>query len=283
MPKTQKNIYSHIHRQGSLIRLLFLLFLFTGVLIFSPLRPSGEAAGLSFGFTGSQDVINGMIVSVSQDDTDVLIPAHVNNAAYIVGVTVDKRSSSVVFDDNDTVYVANEGTVEVFVSDQAGQVKEGDLITVSTIGGVGKKADSSGIGREKIVGVAKSAFDEAAVDTRDFSFANSGDVKVGLIRMELLDDLAALQPGGSSIENIGSRIAGKSVSFVQSFVSASIAVVGFVISGALMFGSIRGSFLSIGRNPLSARSIYGGLVRASMLSLSVMMLGVVAGYVVLIV
>ena len=243
-----------------------------------------QAAGLSFGFSDGEGVKTGMIVSVSKEDTDKLVPAHVNNATYVVGVAVDQKTSSVVFDNNDSIYVANDGTVDVFVSDLGGDIKSGDLITVSTIGGVGRKADPIGTTTQKIIGVAKSDFDATSADAKEFNLENSGRVHIGSVSMELLDDLSGIQPEmPSTLENLGTKIAGKDVSFTQSFVSAIVAILGFVISGILMFGAVRGSFLSIGRNPLSAKSIYSGMVRASLLSLSVMMLGVVAGYVVLIV
>lgn len=243
---------------------------------------SAQAAGLSFGFSDGEGVKTGMIVSVSKDNTDVLEPAHVNNSSYVVGVAVDKQSSSVVFDNNDSVYVANDGTVDVFVGDLGGDIVSGDLVTVSTIGGVGRKADAIGTTTQKIIGVAKSDFTGEEADAREFNLENSGKVHIGSIQMELLDDLSGIQPEiPSTLENLGTKIAGKDVSFTQSFVSAIVAVLGFVVSGILMFGAIRGSFLSIGRNPLSAKTIYSGMIRASLLSLSVMMLGVVAGYVVL--
>lgn len=257
----------------------FITFAFLSVNIYS-----AQAAGLSFGFSSGDGVKTGMIVSVSREDTDTLEPAHVNNSSYVVGVAVDQRQSSVVFDNNDSIYVANDGTVDVFVSNLGGDVVAGDLITVSTIGGVGRKADPIGTTTQKIVGVAKSDFNQDSTDAKEFDLENSGRVYIGSVSMELLDDLSGLQPElPSTLENLGTKIAGKDVSFTQSFVSAIVAILGFVISGILMFGAVRGSFLSIGRNPLSAKSIYSGMVRASLLSLSVMMLGVVTGYVVLIV
>jgi len=261
----------------------FLAFL-TTLMILSVNIYTAQAAGLSFGFSDGDGVQTGMIVSVSKDNTDKLEPSHVNNSSYVIGVAVDEKSSSVIFDNNDSVYVANSGEVEVFVSDQGGDIFSGDLITVSTIAGVGRKADPEGTTTQKIIGVAKTDFNKDSVDAKEFDLTNSGTVHIGSVRMQILDDLSGIQPkAANSLESLSAKIAGKSVGFGQSFVSATVAVLGFVISGILMFGAVRGSFLSIGRNPLSAKTIYSGMIRASLLSLSVMMLGIVAGYVVLIV
>ncbi len=67
----------------------------------------------------------------------------------------------------------------------------------------------------------------------------------------------------------------------QVLITAVVVIVAFVISGAMLYGAIKGSFTSIGRNPLSSKTIYQGMIRASLVSLSIMMLGIVGGYVVL--
>lgn len=245
---------------------------------------SVHAAGLSFGYKSGDGVVNGMIVSVKGDNTDSVEPANVNNASYVVGVAIDPLESAVVLDDNDSVYVAAEGSARVFVSNLNGDIEAGDLITVSTIDGVGRKK-SDGVDGEKVVGVAKASFNKSTPGASKQTLENAGDVSVGLIEIELLvgdpSTGSAADDGSNVLVRIGRKIAGKPVSLGQMIITATVVIVAFFVSGALLYGSMRGSFISIGRNPLSAKTIYQGMARSILVSLSVMMLGIVGGYVVL--
>jgi hypothetical protein len=245
---------------------------------------SVSAAGLSFGYKGGDSVVNGMIVSVDPEDAESVTPAHTNNKDYAVGVAVDQGQSAVVIDNDDSVYVATEGTVAVFVSTVGGDIEVGDLITISAIEGLGRKKipDTDG---QKVIGVAKTAFNKDADGAQEREFDNAGAVYVGQIQIEILISDPATgksqNDGTNVIVRIARRIAGKPVSLSQVIVTASVVIVAFVVSGALLYGAVRGSFTSIGRNPLSASTIYRGMARASLVSLSIMMLGIVGGYVVL--
>ncbi len=287
MPAKIKFYLKRAHTHANYTAYLASVFAFIGtvVILMVNIYPA-QAAGLSFGFGNSKDVVDGMIVSVDQQDTDSIVQATVNNADYVVGVSVNQASSAVVFDNDDSVYVASEGTVDVFVSTVGGDIEKGDLITVSTIGGAGKKKQE-GFDGQKIVGVAREDFSKDSPSAELITLENAGGVYVGLISIELLVGEPAVgqdqNDGDNVLIRIGRRIAGKPVSLSQVVLTASVIVVTFVVSGALLFGAIKGSFTSIGRNPLSAKTIYRGMTRASLISLTVMILGILAGYVVLII
>jgi len=283
--KNKKPIANALLRHRDKILFLALFCVLTSVMVWSPLGAYGvNAAGLSFGFNGGRNVVNGMIVSISREDVNMVERTHVNNAEYVVGVSVDKESSSVVFDNDDSVYVATEGTIELFVSDIGGDISSGDLISVSSISGVGRKK-SNDVPGQKIVAVAKSEFNATTEGAELIDLEHSGEVSVGVIMAEVLinepSSLAADTDSGIFVR-IARSIAGETVPIAQVVIAGAITVVGLFVSGALLFGSIKGSFLSIGRNPLSSKAIYAGMTRASLISLSVMMAGTVAGYMVLI-
>lgn len=278
-----KRVYTHANYPAYIASIF--AFLVT-VTILSANVYLADAASLSFGFGSSNDVVKGMIVSVDQEDTNSVEQAHVNNAEYVIGVAVDQASSSIVFDNDDAVYVATGGTVGVFVSTVGGDIVKGDLITVSTVGGVGRKklADAPG---QKVIGVAKSDFDESSPNAERITLENAGEISIGVVEVELLLS-GALDTQDENFETnvlirIGQRLAGRPVSLSQVIITASVITVTFVVSGALLFGAIKGSFTAIGRNPLSAKTIYRGMMRASIISLIVMALGIAAGYVVLII
>jgi len=287
MPTKIKNRVVRAGRHAKLTAYTMSVFVFvaTGIFVSTDFY-SVHAAGLSFGFGESQDIVNGMAVSVDRENTDKVVQANVNNADYVVGVAVDKDSSSVVFDNDDEIFVATEGTVGVFVSDVNGDISSGDLVTVSSIGGVVQKQASTN-DTQKIVGVAKEDFNADSKGAERVDLKNAGEVSVGLIRIEILvGEPATGQSDGSDnniLVRIGQRAAGRPVTLSQVVITASVILVAFLVSGSLLFGAIKGSFMSIGRNPLSANAIYRGLAQASLVSLGVMMLGIVAGYLVLLI
>lgn len=261
-----------------------ILSFFVSLLLVVLHAPSVYAATLSFGFKTGDGIVSGMIVSLDPSDAERLTPAHTNSKDYVVGVAVEPEQSSIVLDDDDSVYVATEGTVAVFVSTIGGEIQEGDLVSVSSIGGVGRKI-IDGLDGQKVIGVAKNPFNKETQGAQVRELENAGLVHVGQIEVELLIGEPALAPSADDPTNvlvrIGQRIAGRSVSFSQVTISAFVVVVAFIASGALLYGAVRGSFTAIGRNPLSAKAIYRGLAQTSLLSLSVMMLGIVGGYAVL--
>ncbi len=284
-PKTNSHLnrtYAYANLKASLVS--FSAFLVTMSFLLLNFY-TAYAAGLSVGYRSGNGVVNGMIVAVSNTDANSIEPANVNNSEYVVGVAVDQESSALVLDNNDSVYVATEGAVPIFVSTVNGDIEQGDLVMVSAIDGVGQKRDELTDGH-KVVGVAKGSFNKDSVGSQQRNFENSGEVYVGLVEVELLmgDPVAGRDStdSASALVRIGKKLAGKPVSLGQVIITAAVVIIAFVVSGALLFGAIKGSFTSIGRNPLSAKTIYQGMLRAILVSLAVMMLGIVGGYVVLV-
>lgn len=287
VPAKIQNSKKRTHAYASLKAYLvpFLSFILSLLILSVNLYPAA-AAGLSVGYKTGTGVVNGMIVAVSRDNTDSVEPANVNNADYVVGVAVDQDSSAVVLDNNDSLYVATEGVTAVFVSTLGGDISSGDLITVSTIDGVGRKKDPDLEG-QKVVGVARMDFNAESTGAQTRSLENSGEVSVGAIEIELLigDPSSGknINDGTNVLVRVGRKIAGKPVTIGQVILTVSVIIIAFLVSGALLFGAIKGSFISIGRNPLSAKTIYQGMARSIFVSLAVMMLGVVGGYAVLLI
>jgi len=138
-----------VSSSGMIIQ-LFLVFVIT---------PDVDAASLSFGFDQRNSVTEGMIVSVSQETAGAVERASVNNAQYVAGIAVGEKTSSAALDNGSasTIFVATTGTVNMYVSDVGGNIEEGDLISVSTIAGVGRKKARENTDKT-IVAIAKSAF-----------------------------------------------------------------------------------------------------------------------------
>jgi len=263
-----------VSSSGMIIQ-LFLVFVIT---------PNVDAAGLSFGFDQRNSVTEGMIVSVSQEAAGAVERASVNNAQYVAGIAVGEKTSSVALDNGSasTIFVATTGTVNMYVSDVGGNIEEGDLISVSTIAGVGRKKARENTDKT-IVAIAKSAFNSDTEGAKLFDLEHSGEVYIGLVRADVLLNEPFLEAAEDVdiVTRIGSSIVGKPVSLAQVMGAVVVVLAGMVISGAVLFGAIRGSLLSIGRNPLSANVIYSGMARVSGISVALMIIAIAAGYIVL--
>lgn len=106
---------------------------------------------------------------------------------------------------------------------------------------------------------------------------------IGSIPLEIIiqTSSAAYEDDSKGFLNIVEKAVGRPVTMIQAVSSVVIALAGFFVSGSLLYGAIRGSFLSIGRNPLSTQSIYKGMIRASIISLVVLLASLIFGWVVL--
>lgn len=269
-------------------RICFLLpfFVFVTVIASSALKVgAASAAGVSFGFSNSGEIADGMAVSVSKKDPDRIEQAHVENQDYLFGVTVEKSESTIIVDkSSDGYFVATDGEVAMFVSDIEGDIRAGDLLSISKIGGVGVKANESL--NQKIIGIAKKDFTGDEEGVRQVNLANNGRVNVGSINVELLIRESTSQNNENNesiLEYIARRIVGKPVSLAQAIVALALVVIGFLVGASFLYASIRSSFVSIGRNPLSTDMIYKGLVKSSIITIAIILITLIAGYIVLII
>ena len=68
---------------------------------------------------------------------------------------------------------------------------------------------------------------------------------------------------------------------VKMYVSVAIMAMSIVIAGILLYAGVRGSIISIGRNPLSKRSILRGLMQVIIGGVLVLIIGLFTVYLLL--
>ena len=237
---------------------------------------------------GTTDVLQkGMIVGLKEDDPTKVEALNVDQLDRMLGVIVDANDSPITISgDTQKVFVATVGRYDVLVSDQEGTINPADHVTLSSLNGIGMKATFQ---QSEIIGRAINGFDgtKNLVGTAKLS-DNTGvtkDVKIGRIQLDIaisknpLAKSAAVTP--EFLAKIGQAIAGKSLSPARLYISAGIFLVASFIAGAVLYAGIRSSIISIGRNPLSKKSIMRGLVEVIFTSLIVFIIGVVGVYLLL--
>jgi hypothetical protein len=247
-------------------------------------------ASLTETFKAQGDVANGNIVSLD-DQAKAVARSNSSNAGNIYGVIVSTGDVNFIQNKNTGVQVATSGVVDTFASTLNGPINEGDPITVTNVEGVGEKA----LGRSKIVGIAQGHLDSTTANTQDVKLKDdpaNRTVKVGLIPVKIevgiynpdnglingsLGDGASRNP----LEQVADGVAGKSVKTVTLIAATLILMVSVFSSIFLVLSSSYASMLSIGRNPLSERTIFRTLMRLVLISIVIFSLGIGLAYITL--
>jgi hypothetical protein len=149
------------------------------------------------------------------------------------------------------------------------------------------KADA---GQNVILGKALTSFDGSKGVSGTADLATSGGTKqvsIGLVQIDIsishnpLAVSVSGPPVPSFLRKSGENIAGKPVSTVRLYVSLAILLITLFMTASLLYGGVRSSMISIGRNPLAKKSILRGLVQVVVLGLIVFVIGLVAIYLLL--
>jgi hypothetical protein len=261
-----------------LVLLCLVAFKVTGVLY---------AQSVTQGYGTDETLQRGMIVGLKEGDATKVESLNVNNLDRILGVVVAPNDSPITLSDaKEKVFVATVGRYDLLVSDQEGAISPGEYVTASSLNGIGMKATFE---QSEIVGRALEGFDgtEGVVGTSKIKDTKGGERTVNIGRIEIdigvsknpIAKSAAVTP--EWLGKVGQAIAGKSLSPAKIYMGAGIFIVGASIAFAILISGVRSSMISIGRNPLSKKSILKGLLQVILTSLIVLIISVSAVYLLL--
>ena len=239
------------------------------------------------GYNHDTELQRATIVSLSADDSFKVEPATLDNLDRLHGVVVGKNDATFVLTkDEGQVLVSVNGRFEAFVSNENGPVQPGDFITISRVGGIGMKA---GEDEPTLIGKANTGFDgeSGVLSTTEITVAGQkqsvaiGRVKVdiGVSGNPLYKPTKAKVPG--FLEKLAENIAQKPVSPTRIYISMFVFFASGIISGVLLYSGIRSSVISIGRNPLSKKSITKSLMQIILTSVIILLLGIFGVYLLL--
>lgn len=250
-------------------------------------------SGMAFGATsssigqgfkaGSDGIVEGAIVSLRKQTSDTIELSNLTNRTRLMGVRVNSEQTLLELDNGNPVQVVTTGAVAAFVSDLNGVIKAGDRVTASPINGVGMRATESVM----VLGIAQAdmALDEAESRTITTKSGQKRTVRVGKV-MVMVDPMfyqftaqSSFVP--SAFQNLANGIAGHAVSPLRVMVAGLVIVLllGSVI--ALVYSSIHSSIISIGRNPLSKRSVHKGLFEVGVTTFGILAFAIILVYLVL--
>lgn len=246
-----------------------------------------EATGISKGFLTEDSIERGMVVSFADDSAEKVTKGTLSNESKIAGVTVSSTQSAIALSSpTSDIQVTSEGSVQVYVSDLEGKIKKGDYIGLSNIKGVGVKAGE--VNRYVLGTVLEDVdFNSSQASSMDAMGANNENIESKIALASVMVNIRG-NPMGDEAEKpfivvMGENLVGKPVSLSRIIVSSLVVVIVFLIAGVLLLASIRGSFISIGRNPLAVKSIHGGLLRVSVTSGLILLAGLGVAYAILLI
>jgi hypothetical protein len=258
-----------------------------GALIAALLLPmsAGAITSLSQGFTTTDTLPLGAIVSLQNNSSDHVVATTTSNVNSILGVVINDGSSLLTLSNSEEnqVQVATSGMVSVLVSDINGTISQGDPITASPVKGVGMKATNN----TKVVGIAqgKPTTNGDAKQSYTDSQGQKQPLILGEVPVLINVSYFYKQPDKtiipSAIQNVANALAGKTVNTTPIIISAVIFIVTLAVVVSIIYSMIRSSIISVGRNPMSQSAVYRDVIQLSALVLGILAVSVISIYFIL--
>ena len=245
------------------------------------------------GYAADSSLQTGTIVQLGGGSSGAakVSAASLSKLTQMYGVTVDAHNLSLTLSSAsiaNEVFVATTGTYPVLVSTQNGAIVKGDYVTISSVDGVGMKANPE---QSVVFGRAAADFDGKANVIGSASLKDTGGKvvkKVALGSIAVAIDIRHNPNEKSTAANIpkplqrlGEAIAEKPVGPIRIYLSIGITGISIVAAIALLYSGVRNSIISIGRNPLSKKPIFRALIEIILTSLIIVIVGLFAVYLLL--
>lgn len=248
-----------------------------------------SAQTVTQGYKSDTVLQKGMIVGLDAKDLAKVIPINYTQYNLLHGVVVNPSDSLILIGNNTTsVYVSTTGRASVMVDDQNGNLKPGDYVALSSISGIGDKATDTD---PLVLGKALTAFNGAdtaqQIGTAQVKDGTGKTVvlHIGYVSVDITIGKNPLLRTDNSLPRVLSKasnlVAGKVVSPVRVYVSLLILAITAFVSGSLIYGGVKSSLVSIGRNPLSKKTITRSLTQVVIVGLLVFLSGVFGVYLLL--
>lgn len=191
---------------------------------------------------------------------------------FIIGVVITNPavSLSLVNGGKNNYPVATSGNIEVNVNSSNGNIRSGDLITTSSIPGVGMRATKTGY----VIGSATS------------SYSSKNPKEVGKVNISLNLHYAYLaSPVLSNLKdifNLSILATYETPSAVFKYFVAGIVIILAALFGFLSFGRTANKGIeALGRNPLAGKMIELGIVLNVLIALGILGTGLIVAIVII--
>ena len=235
----------------------------------------------------------GTIVQMSGKDSGKVKVSTKDQRQNMFGVVVNRNQLALTFSGTELeneAYVATSGTYSVFVSTENGPISSGDFVTLSSIDGVAMKAGNADE-QSTVFGRAQASFSGKGVTLgttklKDVDGNSNKTVTLGAVPVTIdikhnPNEVSTKANVPELLQRVGKVIAEKDVSPIRIYLSMAIAAISLVAAIAVLYGGVRSGVISIGRNPMTRKSIFRALLQVILTSLLILIIGLFAVYLLL--
>ncbi|MBI5357629.1 hypothetical protein HZB74_02165 [Candidatus Saccharibacteria bacterium] len=273
------NIFQKLFSRNVAVGIVFLLtiFLIPGYL---------KAQSLNQGYKSDEPLQKGMLVTERDDDSSKIVAVTHETLNKLKGVVIQQNDAPfTVAAEGENVFVANSGIYEVLVSNENGEIKSGDYVSISSLSGVGMKATEDQL---LVLGRATTDF-KGEGDSVGSSVIGGINKKVNFGRIPVAISITRnpwLKESKTNsipkvLQNVSVSIAGKQVNTARIWMATAVFLASVIVTGVMLYSGARSSLISVGRNPLSKSILMKGLMQVVLLSLIIFISGMFAVYLLL--
>jgi hypothetical protein len=234
------------------------------------------------GYNSDEDLQTGMMVTLKDGDATKVEAVTDKTLDKVKGVIADANDSPVtVSGDADKVFVATQGPYSALVSNENGSIKQGDYISVSSMAGIGMKADPT---QSTVVGRAVTDFEGAGDKVGTAKTKSGQEVTFGRIKVDVAIGKNPFLKSPEkdkvpdAIQKFANTVAEKPVSSLKIYLALAVLLISAGVAAVTLFSGVRSTIISIGRNPLSKGVILRGLVQVLIVSLIIFITGLFGVY-----
>lgn len=255
-------------------KLLSALGLFCVLIVALPLPAFSQEQNLSLGIANyvqieGKSVKNGDIITSTEKG---YVLSSTPYDPLVIGVVSENPAVSLSIEGagESTYPVVSSGNVEINVTSQNGDIKEGDLITSSSIPGAGMKANKTGY----VIGRALSAFTSEDKDA-------VGKINIAL-NLHYSYSSSTTPSTLKDILTLSVFATYESPSAVFKYVVAGFVILLSFILGVVSFGRVANTGVeALGRNPLAGKMIQFGIILNVLITLSIIAAGFGMAYLII--
>ncbi len=254
---------------------------------------SAPGSGAVQPYSADAPLDTGTIVQLSAKSTTHVEIATQVNLANMFGVVIDRSTLPLTITNDSTpnqTYVAVSGTYPVLVSTQNGDIAPGDYVTMSSVNGVAMKAGTDKEAKT-VFGRANASFGSkqgVILGTTTLKDSSGGTKTVTLGSVPVTINIQR-NPNTKStkvdvpqfLERLGQQIAEKQINPVRIYLSLAITAVSLIAAIVTIYAGVRNGIISIGRNPMSKKSIFRALFEVILTSILILIIGLFAVYLLL--
>lgn len=248
-----------------------------------------NSASITTGYGTSGEVQIGMIVGFTKNDTSKVEAINIDRVTDAIGVAVNDADSPITLSgQNQKTYVASNSKYAVLVSNQNGPIRTGDYITLSSISGIGMRADEF---QTVIIGQATQEFTDKNSSTYVSTTTvkdNKGtdktinigrvEVNIGIVKNPLAKNVT---DAPEILQRAGKTIAGRSVTAPRLYIALVLLILITAIAASVIYSAVRSGMISVGRNPLSRRLIIKGIIQMVVIALIIFFTGLFGVYLII--